>query len=381
MTIRMNNQNVKKSDSSMLNISTTTGYSPNALYTSYFDEYPSSYWISVAEKGKTVLSRLTNFDEIISFLKADHIIQLGGYSKPDITQLKQYPEVENHKDYTYAIAFYYSEKKYMILLDIREECIVFYYNKEIFSDFTYFQTISEKIKGYLYYAISDPKEADIKLVYFDMKNGFQTIKSKINITTINLAENYNDDIIEVNTKLIDFLKSRDTGLCLFRGEPGTGKSYFLRHLLTSYPNNYIFIPNNVTSHLSSPDFLSFMMENKDSIFILEDCEQVLFNRELNPHNTGISGILNIADGLMSDVLNIKFICTFNTDINNIDKALLREGRCIINYEFKPLTIEKTKFLLNKLGKETDNCCEMTLAQIYNYKDQIVSKPTKKKIGF
>lgn len=364
----------------MFNVS-TVGYSPNALYTSYFNKFPSSYYIPLHEKGKSILSRLINIDEIITFLKPDHIVQLGGHSNPDSNQLKQYPEIKDHKDYTYVIAFYYSEKKYMILLDLREESVTFYYDKKTFSDLTYFQILSEQIKSYLYYGIDDPKEADIKLVYFDTKNGFQTIKSKINSTSIDLAENYNDDITEVHEKLIEFLKSRDTGLCLFRGEPGTGKSYFLRYLLTNCPNNYIFIPNNVTSHLSSPDFLSFMMENKDSIFILEDCEQVLFNRELNPHNTGISGILNIADGLMSDVLNIKFICTFNTDINNIDKALLREGRCIINYEFKPLTIEKTKFLLHKLGKETDNCCEMTLAQIYNYKDQIVSKTTKKKIGF
>ena len=365
----------------MFNVS-TVGYSPNALYTSYFDKFPSSYYYEIIEKGKSIISRLTNFNEIIDFLKPDHVVRVGGHQKPREELLQNHPEVKDHNDYTYITAFYYYKKEIMVLLETgMDSSLTFYYNQDLFSDFTYFQTLGEQIKSYLYYAISDPKEADIKLVYFDMKNGFQTIKSKINITTINLTENYNDDIIEVNTKLIDFLKSRDTGLCLFRGEPGTGKSYFLRYLLTSYPNNYIFIPNNVTSHLSSPDFLSFMMENKDSIFILEDCEQVLFNRELNPHNTGISGILNIADGLMSDVLNIKFICTFNTDINNIDKALLREGRCIINYEFKPLTIEKTKFLLNKLGKEIDNCCEMTLAQIYNYKDQIVSKTTKKKIGF
>lgn len=365
----------------MFNIS-TVGYSPSALYTSYFDKFPSSYYYEITEKGKSIISRLTNFNKIIDFLKPDHIVRLGGHQKPREEFLQNHPEVKDHNDYTYAIAFYYYEKEFMILLDTGvDSSLTFYYNQDLFSNFTYFQTLGEQIKSYLYYGVDEPKEADIKLVYFDMKNGFQTVKSKINNTKINLKENYNDDIIEVHDKLIDFLKSRDTGLCLLRGEPGTGKSYFLRYLLTNYPHNYIFIPNNVTSHLSSPDFLSFMLENKDSVFILEDCEQVLFNRELNPNNTRISGILNIADGLMSDVLNIKFICTFNTDINNIDKALLREGRCIINYEFKSLSIEKSKFLLNKLGKETSNCCEMTLAQIYNYKEQITSKTVKRKIGF
>jgi ATP-dependent 26S proteasome regulatory subunit len=83
---------------------------------------------------------------------------------------------------------------------------------------------------------------------------------------------------------------------------------------------------------------------------------------------------------MSDIFNIKFICTFNTDIKNIDEALLRPGRCFVNYEFKPLCAEKSSKLLENLGHKVDKSREMTLAEIYNYKeDDIVQKP--KKIGF
>lgn len=361
----------------------TSGYYTNSIYVSYFKKYPSQFSYSISENKKCILSRLSDFNGLISLLKADNIIKIHGTCPTSDESIKNHPELEGQNDYLSAIGFLYYDKKYLIYLDLGNfnPILSFYYDQEYFSDIEYFKTIGNQIKKYLYYVDDSPKEANLKLVYYDAKEGFQTLKSKINVTKINLKENYNDDIISVHNKLVNFIKSRNTGLCLLRGEPGTGKSYYLRYLLTEYPNNYIFIPNSITSHLTSPDFLSFMIENKDSVFILEDCEQVLFNRELNPSNMGISGILNIADGLMSDVLNIKFICTFNTDINNIDKALLREGRCIINYEFKPLSVDKTAHLLDKLGKKVENCCEMTLAQIYNYNEQINSEATKKKIRF
>lgn len=134
--------------------------------------------------------------------------------------------------------------------------------------------------------------------------------------------------------------------------------------------------------MGEPEFISFMMENKDSIFILEDCEQVLMAREENRFGGAIANILNMSDGLMSDIFNIKFICTFNTDVENIDEALLRPGRCFVNYEFKPLSADKSAKLLESLGHSIDKPRDMTLAQIYNYKpEENTSKQVSRKIGF
>jgi ATP-dependent 26S proteasome regulatory subunit len=103
-------------------------------------------------------------------------------------------------------------------------------------------------------------------------------------------------------------------------------------------------------------------------------------REENRFGGAISNILNMSDGLMSDIFNIKFICTFNTDISNIDEALLRPGRCFVNYEFKALSKDKSTKLLESLGHKVDVQKEMTLAEIYNY-DPNTIKTTKKKVGF
>ena len=89
----------------------------------------------------------------------------------------------------------------------------------------------------------------------------------------------------------------------------------------------------------------------------------------------------MSDGLMSDIFNIKFICTFNADITKIDEALLRKGRCFANYEFKELCVEKTKLLLNERGIELDSYEPMTLADIYHYEDRDYKETATKKIGF
>lgn len=160
------------------------------------------------------------------------------------------------------------------------------------------------------------------------------------------------------------------------------KTSLIRSLISNYPNKYILVTNAVAESLASPEFMSFMLENRDSVFILEDCEQVIKDREEENNFSGaISNILNMTDGIMSDVFNIKFICTFNANIETIDKALLRKGRCYVNYEFKKLCAEKTKVILNERGIVLDNYEPMTLAEIYNYDKTDCTTKKEIKIGF
>ena len=223
------------------------------------------------------------------------------------------------------------------------------------------------------------KTASIDLVAFD--NHYYTINSKIKKTVVDFDTHYNDDIKGMYKDLLSFLNERESGLAILRGEKGTGKTTLLRHLLTSLDKQFILVTNAIAAHMAEPEFIAFMMENKDSIFILEDCEQILMSREENRFGGAIANILNMSDGLMSDIFNIKFICTFNTNIEKIDEALLRPGRCFVNYEFKPLEAEKASKLLESLGYTADKPKEMTLAEIYNYKEEQTENNKPKKIGF
>lgn len=222
------------------------------------------------------------------------------------------------------------------------------------------------------------EEAGINLVAYNQE--YYTIPTKVQPTRINLEENYNDDFIPVTKDIEKFLDERKSGLIVLRGIVGSGKSNYIRHLVTTHPANYVIVTNSLAGHLASPEFISFMLENKNSIFILEDCEQILMDRGDNISGA-IANILNMSDGLMSDIFNVKFICTFNADIDQIDKAILRKGRCFANYEFKKLCAEKTKALLNKQGITLDKYEPMTLAEIYNYQDNDCSNKKHTKIGF
>jgi ATP-dependent 26S proteasome regulatory subunit len=51
-------------------------------------------------------------------------------------------------------------------------------------------------------------------------------------------------------------------------------------------------------------------------------------------NAGLINILNNSDGLLSDELCIKFICTFNAPLKDIDEALLRKGRLAAGMSLK-----------------------------------------------
>lgn len=228
-----------------------------------------------------------------------------------------------------------------------------------------------------------PKEAEVKLVAYDGRD-YYTVTSKVKKTDINLEENYNDDFLSVHEDIVKFLDTRESGLVVLNGTPGVGKTWYIRHLCSQHPKEYIIVTNAIASHLAQPEFISFMLDHKDSVFILEDCEQILMDRSENTFGGAISNILNMSDGLMSDIFNVKFICTFNADISKIDSALLRKGRCYARYEFGKLTSDKVEKFCKVHNIELPEYKEMTLGEIYNhevsdeYKEQ---KKTRKKIGF
>ena len=118
---------------------------------------------------------------------------------------------------------------------------------------------------------------------------------------------------------------------------------------------------------------------KDSILVLEDCENLLRSRDVSK-NSSVSSILNLTDGIIGDVLNLKIIATLNT-IDKIDTALLRKGRMLCNVEFKPLTIEQANTTAKKLNKNINIINDTCLCDIYNAESNGVEQKQTMKIGF
>ena len=265
----------------------------------------------------------------------------------------------------------------MVIYIDSEEVTVYYRDKDI-------ETIANLAKTIFYkFPEKDPEERKAKVSLIKVYQGdYYTSIKDIKPMVINIDENYNDDFKPVYEDTIKFLNERSSGLILYWGTPGTGKTSLIRHLCSACPKEYIIVPNSIASRLGDPDLVSFITDHTDSVFILEDCEQLLEDRGENPFNNAISTVLNMADGLLSDICNIKFICTFNAPVSKIDPALLRKGRCAAKYEFEKLSKDKVALLNEKYNLGHDVIEPMTLAEVYNAdKTDYTDKETCLKIGF
>lgn len=232
--------------------------------------------------------------------------------------------------------------------------------------------------------------------------GFYLQKSKIKeVKNFSIERQYNDDFAHEDEKIRRFVADKDkSGLIILHGEKGTGKTTYIRNLINTNPDRkFVYVTPDLVPLLGQPAFTTFINTLNDHIVILEDCEEVIRDRKNTGMTSGVSTILNMSDGLLADDLGIKFICTFNADVNDIDSALMRKGRLVSKYEFKPLTVEKTnnllEFIYSEKAKEEDNEDEngipelpkdfvvphsnkgLTLADIYNYEDDSYIKERKK----
>lgn len=235
--------------------------------------------------------------------------------------------------------------------------------------------------------------AGYEMVVYNTRSGFETIHFDVKPVELDIEENYENP--ETVKEIENFINSDSAGLVILNGIPGSGKSSLIRYLISnqyikrmemleddelldSYDDRvFLYLDQSTFDYITDSSFIRLLMDYENAVVIMEDCETMLVDRVSG--NNKISALLNLTDGLLSDTLKLKFICSFNTNIASIDKALLRKGRLKVRWEINELGPEKTKYLCEKLGVEQKKD-KMTLAEIYC--DDIVEKTKKKNnVGF
>lgn len=202
----------------------------------------------------------------------------------------------------------------------------------------------------------------------------ETTTCKFNDWDSDIKKNYNDDI--PYERMNEIIRADKAGLIMMSGEPGTGKTSLIKSLINDNRNvDFIFVDASVCQSISDGMFLDLLQERGGSVLVFEDCEKLLLSRD-EVMNESIGTILNLTDGIIAESMKIKFICTFNCDESKIDPAMLRKGRLSMRYDFKKLSLEKTKAIYPSATTE------MTLADAYNAEvENVIGQRKRVKIGF
>ena len=223
---------------------------------------------------------------------------------------------------------------------------------------------------------------------------------------------YGEGFATFHETLVERLATSNKGLTLLHGEPGTGKSTYIRKMIVDIQKlttkKIVIVPNHMIDCLADPEFNTFLLftsqeaededyevgmtdeaeAEKGVILVLEDAESVLQHR--SGHNSGTASLLNLTSGLLNDIFGVQIIATYNTEDKNIDPAVKRSQRLIADHYFAKLTLEESKALGTHIGINADEVTkEMTVADLYSLKDKdkenILIAPKKKqekaKIGF
>lgn len=208
---------------------------------------------------------------------------------------------------------------------------------------------------------------------------------EISTPKTDLKLNYGDEFKKIHETIVKRLNTqKDKGIVLLHGDPGTGKTTYIKYLASLIKDKQIiFVPPMMAETLTDPSIIPFLMEYKNSILIIEDAEKVLGTREnATSISQSTSNLLNLTDGILGDCLNIQIVATFNTKRDNIDDAFMRKGRLIAEHKFVKLSVDQSNNLLKSLGKDYTTEKEMALSDIYNIDVDIYKTINQKgKIGF
>lgn len=198
--------------------------------------------------------------------------------------------------------------------------------------------------------------------------------------------NYTDKVNADYNYIVQDLNSKSPSgrITIFEGDPGTGKSHIIRSLLLDVPGAmFVLVPPDMVSSLSGPQLLPLLLRQKQSsslngpiILLLEDADKCLVSRQADNINS-IQSLLNLGDGILGSLLDLRIVATTNAKELEIEPAILRPGRLSKRVEVNLLdhqfAIKIYKHLLPEsnadLSLRFPSFAKYSLATIYSFARQ------------
>lgn len=209
--------------------------------------------------------------------------------------------------------------------------------------------------------------------------------------------NYNSDIIEGYRGAIEDLQSSSPAgrIVVMEGEPGTGKTHLIKSFLVDVPDAmFVLVSPDMVQSLDGPELLPLLLSNKavyspngPIVLVLEDADKCLVKRGGDNMNS-IQALLNLSDGILGTLLDLRMIATTNAKKLEIEPAILRPGRLSKRIEVGPLDHSTALGVYQRLLPESrvpyelskDMGKKMTLAEVYGLARANGWKPEERKVN-
>lgn len=206
-----------------------------------------------------------------------------------------------------------------------------------------------------------------------------------------IKDNYPSNVKNGITRLTEMAEPWAYGrLLIWNGNPGTGKTYGVRSLMMEWREKFDFLViTDPEAFAADPTYYySVASEVKDRpaarrvgdqydddydpdgkppkrlLFILEDSADLILQESRTTHYDKVGKLLNMTDGLFGQGREDLFLITFNEEVDRIDPAFLRPGRCISSIEFNTFSPSEATAWLKSKGSSFKATNSMTLAEMY-----------------
>jgi hypothetical protein len=244
------------------------------------------------------------------------------------------------------------------------------------------------------YRISEvPEKACFQIIKPGIIDGYSSRTTYLHQGRVQSEEelrlHYGSDFLPWKESILSILAKKCAGIHLLRGDPGTGKTSFIRYLVEVLrtTHRFYFLPSHEYARAGNSNLIEFLRTEQDAhrnlqfVVVMEDAESVLMPRKVD---TGfcVSAMLNLADGLLGEGLNLQFLCTVNCEIAELDAAIVRPGRLRTARDFRLLTHSEAIELAQHCELPVPSQRrEYSLAEIYNPDESDVREMLADHLGF
>lgn len=158
---------------------------------------------------------------------------------------------------------------------------------------------------------------------------------------------YNKNVLSSMDKFVKDINENNKGISIITGERGTGKTTSINYLINKIKKNIIYVPSYLIEHtFTNLEFQTFLMSNPNSVVIFDDCEHY-FDKSLQVVNLYVTNLLQLIDGLFSDIMNINIVLVMNKLEKDIDTNLKLSNNFLNSIEYTSLEPS----IANKLSKD------------------------------